>query len=165
MIEAPNGARFRRRRGILTELLDDLFSSREKAKAAGNTIASNAIKVLMNSFYGVLGTSACRFSHPLLANAITSFGKHLLLWAKRWMEARGLTVLYGDTDSLFVAGTGGVGGAALAIRLNADLTEYVAATWQVRSYLEMEFETRTTSGCCCPRCAAAGAAPPSGTSV
>ena len=141
VIEAPNGARFRRRRGILTELLDDLFSSREKAKAAGNTIASNAIKVLMNSFYGVLGTSACRFSHPLLANAITSFGKHLLLWAKRWMEARGLTVLYGDTDSLFVAGTGGVGGAALAIRLNADLTEYVAATWQVRSYLEMEFET------------------------
>ena len=141
VIEAPNGARFRRRRGILTELLDELFSSREKAKAAGNTIASNAIKVLMNSFYGVLGTSACRFSHPLLANAITSFGKHLLLWAKRWIEERGLTVLYGDTDSLFVAGTGGVGGAALATRLNADLTAYVAATWQVRSYLEMEFET------------------------
>ena len=141
VIEAPNGARFRRRRGILTELLDELFSSRERAKAAGNTIASNAIKVLMNSFYGVLGTSACRFSQPLLANAITSFGKHLLLWAKRWMEQRGLTVLYGDTDSLFVAGSGGAGGAALAKRLNADLAAYVAATWQVRSYLEMEFET------------------------
>lgn len=140
-IEAPNGARFRRRRGILTELLDELFTSREKAKAAGNTIASNAIKVLMNSFYGVLGTSACRFSHPLLANAITSFGKHFLLWAKGWMEQRGLTVLYGDTDSLFVAGGGGLGGAALAKRLNADLTEYVAATWRVKSYLEMEFET------------------------
>ncbi len=141
VIEAPNGARFRRRRGILTELLDELFSSREKAKAAGNTIASNAIKVLMNSFYGVLGTSACRFSHPLLANAITSFGKHFLLWAKGWMERCGLTVLYGDTDSLFVAGSGGAGGAALAQRLNADLAAYVAATWRVRSYLEMEFET------------------------
>ena len=141
VIEAPNGARFRRRRGILTELLDELFSSREKAKAAGNTIASNAIKVLMNSFYGVLGTSACRFSHPLLANAITSFGKHLLLWAKGWMEQRGLTVLYGDTDSLFVAGSGGTGGPALAKRLSADLSAYVAATWRVRSYLEMEFET------------------------
>ena len=141
VIEAPNGARFRRRRGILTELLDELFSSREKAKAAGNTIASNAIKVLMNSFYGVLGTSACRFSHPLLANAITSFGKHFLLWAKRWIEQRGLTVLYGDTDSLFVAGSGGAGGAALAQRLNADLAQYVAATWRVTSYLEMEYET------------------------
>ena len=142
VIEAPNGARFRRRRGILTELLDELFTSRERAKAAGNTIASNAIKVLMNSFYGVLGTSACRFSHPLLANAITSFGKHFLLWAKRWMEQRGLSVLYGDTDSLFVAGSGGTGGTALAKRLNADLAAYVAAAWQVRSYLEMEFETR-----------------------
>ena len=142
VIEAPNGARFRRRRGILTELLDELFTSREKAKTAGNMIASNAIKVLMNSFYGVLGTSACRFSHPLLANAITSFGKHFLLWAKGWMEQRGLTVLYGDTDSLFVAGSGGTGGAALAQRLNADLAAYVAATWRVQSYLEMEFETR-----------------------
>ena len=141
VIEAPNGARFRRRRGILTELLDELFASREKAKTAGNKIASDAIKVLMNSFYGVLGTSACRFSHPLLANAITSFGKHFLLWAKGWMEQRGLTVLYGDTDSLFVAGSGGAGGAALAQRLNADLTQYVAATWRVKSYLEMEFET------------------------
>ena len=140
-IEAPNGARFRRGRGILTELLDDLFTSREKAKAAGNTIASNAIKVLMNSFYGVLGTSACRFSHPLLANAITSFGKHFLLWAKDWMEARGLTVLYGDTDSLFVAGSHRDHGPALAARLNAELAEYVNSAWRVRSYLEMEFET------------------------
>ena len=141
VIEAPNGAHFRRRRGILTELLDELFTSREKAKTAGNKIASDAIKVLMNSFYGVLGTSACRFSHPLLANAITSFGKHFLLWAKGWMEQRGLTVLYGDTDSLFVAGSGGSGGPALAKRLNADLAAYVAATWRVNSYLEMEFET------------------------
>ena len=140
VIEAPNGARFRRRRGILTELLDELFTSRAKAKAAGNTIASNAIKVLMNSFYGVLGTSACRFSHPLLANAITSFGKHFLLWAKEWMEQRGLTVLYGDTDSLFVAGSRSADGPSLAARLNADLADYVAATWRVRSYLEMEFE-------------------------
>ena len=141
VIEAPNGARFRRRRGILTELLDELFASREKAKTAGNKIASDAIKVLMNSFYGVLGTSACRFSHPLLANAITSFGKHFLLWAKGWMEQRGLTVLYGDTDSLFVAGSHDGRGTALVQRLNADLADYVAATWQVRSYLEMEFET------------------------
>ena len=141
-IEAPNGARFRRRRGILTELLDELFASREKAKTAGNRIASDAIKVLMNSFYGVLGTSACRFSHPLLANAITSFGKHFLLWAKGWMEQRGLTVLYGDTDSLFVAGSHDGDGTALVQRLNADLADYVAAAWPVRSYLEMEFETR-----------------------
>ena len=36
----------------------------------------------MNSFYGVLGTSACRFYDPRLANAITGFGRELLLWCK-----------------------------------------------------------------------------------
>ena len=103
LIEAPNGARFRRERAILSGLLDDLFASREHAKRTGNRVASNAIKILMNSFYGVLGTPSCRFSDPRLANAITGFGKHFLLWAKAWMERRGLQVLYGDTDSLFVA--------------------------------------------------------------
>ena len=140
-IEAPNGARFRRRRGILSALLDDLFASREQAKEAGNAVASHAIKILMNSFYGVLGTAACRFHDPRLANAITSFGKHLLLWAKAWMERRGLEVLYGDTDSLFVAGGGAYDGARLAAELNTDLADYIAATWQLPSYLEMEFET------------------------
>ena len=66
-------------------------------------MAGNAIKLLMNSFYGVLGTPSCRFHDHQLANAITGFGQHFLLWAKEWMERRGLNVLYGDTDSLFVA--------------------------------------------------------------
>ena len=139
-IEAPNGARFRRRRGILSVLLDDLFASREQAKRAGNAVASHAIKVLMNSFYGVLGTSACRFHDPRLANAITGFGKHFLLWAKVWMERRGLQVLYGDTDSLFVAGAAAPQGPPLAAELNADLAAYVASAWRLPSYLEMEFE-------------------------
>ena len=56
----------------------------------------------MNSFYGVLGTPGCRFFDPVLANAITSFGKELLLWTRDAIERRGLPVLYGDTDSLFV---------------------------------------------------------------
>ncbi len=144
-IEAPNGARFRRGSAILSELLDDLFASRERAKRAGNRVASNAIKILMNSFYGVLGTPSCRFADPRLANAITGFGKHFLLWAKAWMEARGRRVLYGDTDSLFVAArdrarTGSA--ERLAEALNRDLAAYVRATWDLPSHLEMEFERR-----------------------
>ena len=56
----------------------------------------------MNSFYGVLGTPACRFFNPALANSITGMGKEMLLWSKRWFEDAGFEVLYGDTDSLFV---------------------------------------------------------------
>ena len=95
----------------------------------------------MNSFYGVLGTSACRFYDPRLANAITGFGKHFLLWAKAWMERRGLDVLYGDTDSLFVTGGAAPEGSRLAAELNVDLAAYIAATWRLQSHLEMEFET------------------------
>src|SRR6202140_2934083 len=83
-------------------MLDALFPRREAAKASGGDVASNAIKILMNSFYGVLGTSACRFFNPALANAITGTGRELLLWSKGWFEAAGFKVLYGDTDSLFV---------------------------------------------------------------
>ena len=48
---------------------------------AGTSSRRNAIKILMNSFYGVLGTPACRFSDPRLANAIAGFGRGL--WALR----------------------------------------------------------------------------------
>ena len=145
VIRAPNGARFRRQRGILSELLDGLFASRAQAQEEGDAVAGNAIKLLMNSFYGVLGTPSCRFHDHRLANAITGFGKHFLLWAKEWMEEqRGLRVLYGDTDSLFVAADeadAAAQGERLAEELTEDLTCYIAETWRVESALQMEFET------------------------
>ncbi len=145
-IVAPNGARFSREPGILPAMLDDLFPRRERARAAGDAVASQAIKILMNSFYGVLGTPACRFAHPELANAITGFGREILLWAKGRFEAGGHEVLYGDTDSLFVLS--GVGDAAdardLGIRLardvNGDLREHVRRGWGVDSRLVLELE-------------------------
>ncbi len=101
LIETPGGA-FRREPAILPRLLDELFPRREAAKKNGDDVASHAIKILMNSFYGVLGTPACRFYNPALANSITGTGSEMLLWSKQWFENAGFTVLYGDTDSLFV---------------------------------------------------------------
>jgi DNA polymerase-2 len=147
LIEAPNGAAFRRERGILPAMLDELFPRREAAKRAGDAVASQAIKILMNSFYGVLGTSACRFASPALANAITGFGREVLLWTKARVEALGQRVLYGDTDSLFVL-TGEERdadaralGERLVAELNAALAAHVERTWKVESRLELEFET------------------------
>jgi DNA polymerase-2 len=145
-IVAPNGAAFRREPGILPRLLDDLFPRREAAKAAGDKVASQAIKILMNSFYGVLGTSACRFASPALANAITGFGREILLWSRDRIEEKGYRVLYGDTDSLFVAS--GLDRTDQARRLagtlldalNEELTRHVEKRWRVESRLELEFE-------------------------
>jgi DNA polymerase-2 len=145
-IVAPNGAAFARRKGLLSGILDELMPRREEARGAGDTVKSHAIKILMNSFYGVLGTPACRFHDPRLANAITSFGREVLLWCQRRIEANGRRVLYGDTDSLFVE-TGEADTAAarafgegLAAALNRDLARHIAERWRVTSRLELVFD-------------------------
>jgi DNA polymerase-2 len=144
LIETPGGS-FKRTAAILPAILDDLFPRREAAKKAGDAVAAQSIKILMNSFYGVLGTSACRFYNPALANSITGSGRELLLWSKRWFEEAGFRVLYGDTDSLFV-GSGSIDppppeqGPALAAKLNEELTRYIQNRWNVHSRLELEFE-------------------------
>jgi len=143
-IVAPNGAAFRRTGAILPRLLDDLVPRREEARRAGDATASQAIKILMNSFYGVLGTPACRFYDPALANAITGFGREILLWSKERFETWGHAVLYGDTDSLFVLSGAESTDAARALgaelrdRLNRELAEHVRRGWRVESRLELQ---------------------------
>ena len=146
LIRAPNGACFRRAPGILPALLSRLFPRREAVKQAGDPIASQAIKILMNSFYGVLATPACRFHSAPVANAITHFGQATLLWAKRHVEEMDHRVLYGDTDSLFVESNAATPeyarkvGEELAVRINRDLSRHVFATHRVTSRLELQFE-------------------------
>ncbi len=137
---------FARALGILPKMLDNLFPQRAQAKARGDETASQAIKILMNSFYGVLGTPACRFYNPHIANAITSQGRYLLGWSKQWFESRGYTVLYGDTDSVFVAS--GIEDAeqaqsvaqTLVVEFNQQLRDHLQRTAGVESRLELEFE-------------------------
>ena len=145
-IQAPNGARFRRDSGILPEILARLIPRREAAKRSGDQLASQAIKILMNSFYGVLATPACRFHSAPVANAITHFGQSILLWTKQHVEQLGHRVLYGDTDSLFVESNAATPefaakvGAELSARINRDLARHLLATHRVASRLELEFE-------------------------
>ncbi|MCB1033387.1 MAG: DNA polymerase II [Acidobacteria bacterium] len=145
LIVAPNGAAFRREPGILPALLDELFPRREAAKAAGDAIGSQAIKILMNSFYGVLGASGCRFHDEALANAITSFGREMLLWSKDRIEGYGYRVLYGDTDSLFVQLPEAISaplaeGRQLVERLNDDIRTRIRDHWHLDSRLNLQLE-------------------------
>ena len=145
LIQTPCGA-FRRESAILPRILNELFPRREAAKQVGDEVAANAIKILMNSFYGVLGTSACRFYNPALANSITGTGREILLWSKQWFEAAGFKVLYGDTDSLFVdshiseTGQALERGRHLAVALNGELGRFITERWRLPSRLELKFE-------------------------
>ena len=146
VIRTTTGAAFRRGNAILPRMLDRLAEARDAAKRADDDIASQAIKILMNSFYGVLGTPACRFHNPAIANAITGQSRHFLLWSKAWFEAEGFDVLYGDTDSLFVlSGFANPQGAHargedLVWEINAAIARYVREKWGLESRLELEFE-------------------------
>ena len=148
-IAAPNGALFDREPGILPGILDRFFESREEARGRGDRRAVYAYKIVMNSFYGVLGTPGCRFASSALAGAITTFGQHLLFWGRDLVAGLGYEVLYGDTDSLFVLSGADPGtptdalsrqGAELAALVNERLAEYVRNTYGVEPRLELEFE-------------------------
>jgi DNA polymerase-2 len=146
---APNGAAFSREPGPLPGLIAAYFAERGKALSRGNETAAQVYKILMNSFYGVLGTRSCRYGRTDLAGAITSFAKKWLYFSRDWFRSRGYRVLYGDTDSLFVetgltdAGTyedfsrlcGG-----LAAELNRDLGERIRDEYRCRSFIELRFE-------------------------
>jgi len=142
LLRAPNGAAFLRdrRRGILPGLIDSYFAARMEAQLAGDETASYVYKILMNSFYGVLGSGECRYGLTELAGAITTFGRKYLEWARDWFTSRGMIVLYGDTDSVFVQTT--EDGADLARQLNSDLTWAIQQEYAVESFVELRAEKR-----------------------
>ena len=145
------GGQFSRTRTILPGLIKILWAARDKAKADGNRVLSQAIKIIMNSFYGVLGTLGCRFFDTRLVSSITRRGHDIILQSKQFIEAAGFQVIYGDTDSVFVL-MGDVGtkdeinkvnelGTRLAQDLNTWWREKLQREYQIESFLEMEFET------------------------
>ncbi|HXY12808.1 MAG TPA: DNA polymerase domain-containing protein [Thermoplasmata archaeon] len=113
---APSGAKFLApsvRRGIIPQILSDLLAERNRFRQAGHVATSpemkqyydglqNAVKVLMNSFYGVLASSFYRFTNKEIGAAITAFGREAITSIIRELEADGYEVVYSDTDSVFV---------------------------------------------------------------
>jgi DNA polymerase-2 len=75
----------------------------ENAKQLKDSTLSQAVKIIMNSFYGVLGTPGCRFYDPRFAGTITRrIGHWILIFSREFIESEGHQVIYGDTDSLFI---------------------------------------------------------------
>ena len=139
-IAAPNGARFSRSESILPEALGELASRREAAKARGDRHADQAIKILMNAMFGVLGATACRFFDPDVANAITSFGQQTLRWTKQAFEVHGVAVLYGDTDSVFVQLGARDDAELLRTEVELAIAERVRGEYGVEPRLVLELE-------------------------
>lgn len=142
------GAKFSRDGSILPELIEQLWEQRDQAKKDDNQPLSQAIKIIMNSFYGVLGTGACRFFDPRLASSITRRGHEIILSTQEFIEKKGLQVIYGDTDSIFVLLAEGrspndaeYSGRQLVADINSFWRQQIDERFGLPSYLEVEFET------------------------
>ncbi|MGY2498395.1 DNA polymerase domain-containing protein, partial [Klebsiella pneumoniae] len=101
-VEGFRGARFSRNRHCLPAIVERVWQGREVAKRDGNAALSQALKIIMNAFYAVLGSSGCRFFDPRLASSITLRGHQIMKRTRELIEAEGHAVIYGDTDSTFV---------------------------------------------------------------
>jgi DNA polymerase-2 len=141
-------ARYAREGHILPELIQQLWQKRDEAKKSGDAPLSQAIKIIMNSFYGVLGTPGCRFFDARLASSITRRGHDILCRTRDYIERAGQTVIYGDTDSVFVwvrNADSDEAAAAVGNQLAQDLNQYwrrqIREEFDLESILEVEFET------------------------
>jgi DNA polymerase-2 len=149
LIIAPNGAAFSRERGLLPAIIAAYYEKRRAALEYGDAAAAQVYKILMNSFYGVLGTSACIYGTSELAGAITSFARKWLLFSRDWFNSRNFRVLYGDTDSLFVE-TGFDENMPyaefekrcniLAGELNLFIVQTIKNDYGLESFIELRFE-------------------------
>ncbi|MFT7054028.1 MAG: DNA polymerase-2, partial [Psychromonas sp.] len=121
---------------------------RESAKKENNQPFQHAIKIIMNSMYGVLGSAGCRFHDTRLASSITLRGHQIMLETRDFIEQQGEQVVYGDTDSTFVwlkhctnATDAEVRGKVLEKRINQYWLNKLNLEFQLDCFLEIEFET------------------------
>lgn len=143
-----DGARFSKSEYILPDIIKELWQARDKAKLDNNKALSQAIKIIMNSFYGVLGTPGCRIHDSRLTSSITKRSHELIQHTVNLIEDEGYSVIYGDTDSVFVSlnqsvenASADIVGNRLVAMINKYWQEYLAESYGIESCLEMEYET------------------------
>ena len=115
-IISPSGARFmskERREGLLPRILEDLMAERDRIKKLMKQTQDPheknyydglqaAVKVLMNTFYGVFASTFYRFTDKSIGAAITAFARANTIGIINQVEFEGIHVIYSDTDSIFM---------------------------------------------------------------
>ena len=104
------------RRGMTSDLIGSLKDLRvlwykPKAKDSSLTedqrqyyhVTQQALKVFLNASYGVFGAESFPLYCPPLAESTAAVGRYAMAEAGRISEEMGVEVLYGDTDSVFLA--------------------------------------------------------------
>lgn len=118
-ILSPIGARFLNkdiRQGLVPKILENLMRERDEIKEKMKRTEDseeiryldglqNAIKILMNSFYGVFASTFYRFTDQKIGASITAFARENIKGIIKKLQSEGVNVIYSDTDSIFFQST------------------------------------------------------------
>ena len=99
--------------GLLPRILSELMSERDRLKGLMREARTEdesdyyrglqeAVKILMNAFYGVFASSFYRFTDQRIGASITSFARQEIQRVIKQLEEEDLKVIYSDTDSVFI---------------------------------------------------------------
>ncbi len=94
--------------GSLRDLRVNYYKSLSKSETLTEeqrqqyTVVSQALKVILNASYGVMGAEIFPLYFLPAAEATTAIGRYMILETIKKCEQAGIEVLYGDTDSLFI---------------------------------------------------------------
>jgi len=98
-----------KKKGLFSTIISDLIIRRGELKKQLKTnkdpllaARSEALKVLANSFYGYMGFAPARYYCIECAESTTAWARHYIHKAIETAQQAGFTVLYSDTDSVFL---------------------------------------------------------------
>lgn len=123
--------------GLIPKYLKQMFPERDKMKAKRAQYEPGddeydvwdrkqyAIKVVMNSFYGVMSHDYWRLGMYGLGDAVTSTSRYALWQGKEIAEEMGKEVYYGDTDSVMVSLADADEGKQTALKAGERLEERI----------------------------------------
>lgn len=106
-----------RRKGLLPAILTELMERRDSIKKRMKQTSDPyehgyldglqaAVKIVMNTFYGVFASDFYRFTDKNIGASITSFARSRITGIISDLESEGHPVIYGDTDSVFILSPG-----------------------------------------------------------
>ncbi|WP_135362964.1 DNA-directed DNA polymerase [Halosimplex halophilum] len=111
----PTGVHFRKEPdGIIREMVDELLEEREEKKSLRNDNEPGseayerfdrqqaAVKVIMNSLYGVFGWDRFRLYDREMSAGVTSTNREVISFTAEASSELGYEVTYGDTDSVML---------------------------------------------------------------
>lgn len=114
-IGTPTNVRYKSERGVIPALIHDLVETRNKMrweempKYSKDSFEYKNLdkkqyiyKILANAMYGIIGAPFFRYYDFRMAESITRTGHYLTKTAAQYVRDCGGTVIYGDTDSIFV---------------------------------------------------------------